>query len=116
MSSADTRRPAIEYRWNPSTTISDTATLLSHAVQTLSIMQNGSKALTLKADASTGPKLGVDWFLGDTVGYSIGGQDQNGVETVPEFPGGLVGQARVIGWQMQPDIPTPVYVPILGGV
>lgn len=116
VSAADPRRPAIEYRWNPSTSITTTADLLSHAMQTLPLMQNGAKALALKSDALTGPKLGSDWFLGDSVGYSIGGQDQNGRETVPAFPGGISGVARAIGWQMQPDIPTPVVTPILGGV
>lgn len=116
ISSADARRPAIEYRWNPSTSIIDPATLLSHATQTSPIMANGARALALTSDATTGPKLGSDWFLGDTVGYSIGGPDANGVETVPAFPGGISGTARVIGWQIQPDVPTPVVTPILGGV
>lgn len=116
VSNADARRPAIEYRWNPSTSITDTATLLSHAMQTLPLMQNGSRALALSSIASEGPQIGIDWGLGDTVGYSIGGLDQSGLDTVPEFPGGLVGTARVLGYTLHPDDETPVVTPILGGV
>lgn len=116
VSAADTRRPAIEFRWNPSSQVSSTADLLSHAMQAVPLMQNGAKALTLASDATTGPRLGSDWFLGDSVGYAIGGLDQNGKETVPAFPGGISGTARVLGWTMQLDIPTPVITPILGGV
>jgi len=122
VSYADSRRPAIEHRWNPSTSILDTATLLAHAQQQLAIMQNGTKSLELKSDATSGPALGSDWFQGDTVGYSIGGQDQNGQETVPAFPGGpsglpgLAGTARVVGWSIDPDSQTPQVTPILGGV
>jgi hypothetical protein len=116
VSAADVRRPALEHRWNPSTSITDPATLLLHAQRTISLMQNGSRSLTLATIASEGPLFGKDWFMGDTVGYSIGGLDQNGLETVPAFPGGLVGQARVVGVQFQPDVPTPIVTPILAGV
>lgn len=110
------RRPHIEYRWNPSTSITDTATLLQHAQQTLPIMQNGARSLALASKFNEGPQLGTDWNLGDVVGYSIGGQDQYGNETVPAFQGGIYGTARVIGWQFQPDVPTPIVTPVLGGV
>lgn len=119
---ADPRRPALEYRWSPSTSILDNVTLLAHAQQQLGIMQNGSRTLTLKSDATSGPKLGVDWFTGDTVNYSIGGQDQYGAESVPAFPGGpsgvagLAGSARVIAWTIDPDSMTPQVSPILGGL
>jgi hypothetical protein len=116
VSAVGSRRLAIEYRWNPSTSITSASDLLAHALQTLPLMQNGSRALTLSTIASEGPILGKDWFMGDTVGYSIGGLNANGVESVPAFPGGLVGQARVVGIQFQPDIPTPIVTPILAGV
>jgi hypothetical protein len=150
-SAADTRRPALEYRWNPSTSIVDPAVLLGHALQTIPLMQNGSRSLTLSTIASEGPIFGRDWFMGDTVGYSIGGLVDDprmklvtvysdtfpatfldtfgvptgtayvkvnplGMESVPAFPGGLVGQARVVGVQFQPDVPTPIVTPILAGV
>jgi hypothetical protein len=149
VSAADIRRPALEYRWNPSTTITDPATLLAHALQTLPLMKDGSRALTLSTIAFEGPMFGVDYFMGDTVGYSIGGLVDDPlmvlvstpvdvfptsfpltfgtvgtssafvprqVESVPEFPGGLKGQARVVGIQFQPDVPTPIVTPILAGV
>jgi hypothetical protein len=115
-SAADVLRPALEYRWNPSTSITDTATLLAHAISQLALMRGGARALALSSDATSGPLLGVDWFLGDTVGYSIGGQDQFGNETVPAFPGGLTGSARVVGWSIDPDSMTPTVTPILGSI
>jgi hypothetical protein len=166
-SAADVRRPALEYRWNPSTSITDSATLLAHALQTIPLMKDGSRALTLSTIASEGPIFGRDWFMGDTVGYSIGGLVDDprmkptiifadifsdifldtfgtpnsasfptsfpstfgaanemtyvkvnplGIESVPAFPGGLKGQARVVGVQFQPDVPTPIFTPILAGV
>jgi hypothetical protein len=116
VSTADTRRLAVEHRWNPSTTITDPATLLAHAQSQAILMANGARSLTLSSIASQGPIFGVDWFLGDDIGYSVGGQDQNAHETVPGFPGSLSGIARAIGWEMQPDIPTNIVTPILGSV
>lgn len=110
------RRPHIEYRWLPSTSITDTTTLLQHAQQTLPIMQNGARSLALASKFDEGPQLGTDWSIGDYVGYNIGGLDQYGNETVPAFAGGLQGTARVIGWQLTPDVPTPIVTPVLGGV
>jgi hypothetical protein len=167
VSAADARRPALEYRWNPSTSITSTSDLLAHALQTIPLMKDGSRALTLSTIASEGPIFGLDWFMGDTVGYSIGGLVDDprmkptivfadifwdifldtfgtpnlgsfpssfpstfgvanevtyvkanplGMESVPAFPGGLKGQARVVGVQFQPDVPTPIVTPILAGV
>lgn len=113
---SSSRRPHVEYRWNPSTSITDTTTLLQHAWQTLPIMQTGARSLALASKHDEGPQLGVDFNIGDVVGYSIGGLDQYGNETVPAFAGGLQGTARVIGWQLQPDVPTPIVTPVLGGV
>lgn len=112
---ADAARPTFEYRFTPSTSITDTATLTAHAQAALAQMQNGSRALTMTAAVESAPRLGRDWSLGDDIGYVIGGLDQNGNDTVPAFPGGFSGTARALGWDLMISGVQTV-TPILGGV
>jgi hypothetical protein len=92
-------RPRFEYRWTPSTSITDVGTLTSHAQRALAAMKDGSLALTLTASREEAPKLGRDWNLGDNIGFSI---------EAPEFPGGLVGTARCVGWELTDTTVTPL--------
>lgn len=92
-------RPRFEYRWTPSTSISKTDTLTSHAQRALAAMQDGTVALTLTANREEAPKLGVDWQLGDDVGFDI---------TSPEFPDGISGTARAVGWELTDTTVTPL--------
>lgn len=137
---AQTQRPSFQFRYSPSTSITDTATLTTHAQQALALMADGAKALSLTAAVESAPRLGVDWSIGDDVGYSIGGLiddprtviatdvyvdtytdvygatarvrvNPNGIDSVPAFPGGLVGTARCLGWEMtltEPLLVTPI--------
>lgn len=93
------QRPRFEYRWTPSTSISDVDTLTGHAQRALAAMKDGSLALTLTANREEAPKLGRDWFIGDDIGFSI---------DAPEFPGGLVGTARCVGWELTNTTVTPL--------
>lgn len=86
-------RPLVEYRFTPSTTITDTATLKRHAAQAQSALNDGSQSLTLAAAVASAPRFGVDWFLGDTIGYDL---------HAPAWPNGLTGTARCIGVQLDP--------------
>lgn len=153
---ADTIRPTFEYRWTPSTSIVNTDTLDSHAERALVSMEDGSKTLSLSVSGHAGPQIGVDWNIGDDVGYQIGGAEGGfvidaegflipaygmeidseffyslgplildeeefgylpgmplwGRPSVPAFPKGLSGTARVIGWEI--DFAEPITVePIL---
>lgn len=110
------RQLQLDYEWNPSTSITTAADLLLHAQQQLPIMQKGSRSLAMTIKGDKFPQVGTDWNLGDAVGYAIGGKDQAGKETIPSLPGGITGVSRVIGWQKQGDVPTPLTTPILGGV
>jgi len=92
-------RPRFEYRWTPSTSITDVNTLTAHAQRALAAMKDGSLALTLTANREEAPKLGRDWFIGDDIGFSI---------EAPEFPGGLVGTARCVGWELTDTTVTPL--------
>lgn len=133
-------RPTFEYRFTPATQITEQATLDAHAQRALTLMQNGAATLTLSVDMASGPRLGVDWGIGDDVGYRIGDvwTETEGLfpgepdafpglgtfpeevrevtrRTVPAFPNGLAGVARCIGWQI--DLTEPVSVkPLLAGV
>jgi len=110
----DFNRPTFEYRFTPSTSIIDTSTLVSHAAGKFAQISGGTKVLGLTAIMSDAPKLGVDWSLGDDIGYQIGGLDANGKDTVPAFPGGISGTVRAIGHQITLSS-TPTITPVLAG-
>lgn len=99
----DPLRPTVQYRWTPSTSIIDVATLTSHAAARLVLMQNGSRALTLTASTQAAPRLGHDWNLGDVIGFDL---------TAPSVPNGLSGTARALGWSL--DLAAGQVSPVLG--
>lgn len=99
---SDPGRVVFEYRWSPSTSITDTDTLASHAQKRAAQMINGSNAIALSAPTSVAPRLGTDWNIGDDIGYEV---------TIPAFPEGLSGTTRAIGWELKTgpvDIVTPI--------
>lgn len=101
-------RPRFENRFTPSTSITDVSTLIGHAQRALGVMQNGSLALALSANRQEAPRLGLVWGMGDDVGFDI---------EAPEFPGGLAGTARAVGWEITDTSITPlVDVSALGGI
>lgn len=137
----DLDRPTFEYRFQPSSNITQDGTLLDHAQRKAADMASGNRALTLVAEhGGRGPQLGRDWLIGDDIGYEIGGA-RTGIydvvdpdvfvdtfseqyatagvtaqpgarEMVPAFPGGLRGVARALGWRLSLG-PTPTVTPIL---
>jgi len=115
---ADDGRPTREYRYSPSTSITDVGTLTDHAARTLATLAPGSTALTLSASVlatatkPAAPPLGTDWVLGDDVGFIIGGIGSDGKDTVPAFPGGMSGVARCYGWELTLGV-TQIVTPIL---
>ncbi|MDY7542594.1 MULTISPECIES: hypothetical protein [unclassified Cryobacterium] len=95
----DPIRPTFEHRWTPSTSIKTLDNLIDHALAALRILEKGSSAIALSADADTAPD---GWGIGDDIGFVIGGvvnTDDGPAESVPSFPGGIVGTARCIGWE-----------------
>ncbi len=111
---ADPDLPTFEYRWTPSTSITSIDTLTSHAERALTVLKDGSTALSLSAAVAGAPRLGVDWALGDDAGYDVGAPDYLGRDTVPAFPGGITGTARVGGWSLDLQ-PTSMVTPVLVG-
>lgn len=104
----DLERPTFEFRFTPSTSITEVATLTSHAGAALAQMVSGGRSLSLTAVWDDAPRLGRDWFIGDDIGYAIGGLDSAGVDTVPAFPGGLSGSARAWGWEINFSEPVTI--------
>jgi hypothetical protein len=92
-------RPKLEYRWTPSTSITDTSTLEAHATRVLAAISTGTQSLALSANRRESAHLGSDWHLGDTVGFDL---------TSDAWPDGLTGMARVIGWEIDETTVTPI--------
>lgn len=101
-------RPTFERRWSPSTSIKLKSTLNNHAARGLQALKNGGVGLELTANREESQKLGKEWFIGDDIGFDI---------TSPEFPTGLSGVARVVGWRMDATTIQPlVDVTAIGGI
>lgn len=92
-------RPRFEYRWTPNTDIVEVDTLISHAQRALAVMKDGTFALTLVANRAEAQALGKDWFIGDDIAFDI---------AAPEFPKGLSGTARVVGWELTDNDVVPL--------
>lgn len=87
----DPDRPTYEYRFTPSTSITDVNTLQAHAVSESAEISNGVNTLAMTAVVEDAPKLNTDWFIGDAIGFDI---------QTPSFPDGLTGSARCTGWEL----------------
>jgi hypothetical protein len=113
---SDADRPKFEYRWTPSTSITDPVTLTGWASSALTAMKDGAISLTMSASVSDSacPQLGTDFSLGDDIGFNVGGLDANANDLVPSAPGGVKGVARMIGYQLTLS-ETPIITPILSG-
>lgn len=93
-------RPHIEYRYSPSTSVFDQPTLMTFASGAVAAIGNGSMPITLEArNDLPGSQIGVDWNLGDDIGYSL---------KSPSIPNRRQGVVRCIGYEAtdQTIIPT----------
>jgi hypothetical protein len=95
-----------EYRFTPSTSITDTATLTTHAQAALSRLVGGSNEWVITLDADSAPRFGVDWWLGDTVALSIAPGNTS------RWPDGLTQLFRVVGCKWTTSN-TPTLEPIV---
>jgi hypothetical protein len=93
-------RPLWEYRYQPNATVSSTSVLATYAQQALLVMQNGTQPLTLVlANDLPGKTLGVDWNLGDDIGWYLSGI---------AFPTAATGTARCVGYKIDHATVTPI--------
>jgi hypothetical protein len=81
-------------------------------------MDTGALSISMTSTMGAGLQLGVDFSLGDDIGFSIGGLNADGTtEKVPSVPGGVKGHARMIGTELTladtllitPILANPVY-------
>ncbi|MFF2522224.1 hypothetical protein [Streptomyces liangshanensis] len=86
--------PRRVHRFTPATGITDPDALTAHAAKALALMKAGAQAWTIDAVASQAPRLGRDWFLGDTVRIAV--------ETSPRHPNGADVVARAWSWELDP--------------
>jgi hypothetical protein len=91
--------PQYEFRWSPSTSISDVFTLTGYAQQAVGIMNAGSKPVSLRAMRDTAPRFGTDWVLGDDIFYDL---------THPILPLGLTGSGRAVAYELYLDEIAPI--------
>lgn len=101
-------RPRFEFRFEPQTGQVTSDELVSYARKAVRNMKNGGNSVALVADRQTAPRYNSQWFLGDDIGYVIGGLNEDGEDIVPAFPGGLTGVERVVGVQLGIDTISPV--------
>lgn len=92
-------RPRVEFRWSPSTSITNVSTLNDHATRALAAMKDGTVELSLTATRTTAPYLGRDWNLGDDIGFDL---------TSWAWPDGISGTARVVSIEITDTTITPV--------
>jgi hypothetical protein len=69
----DPDRPTFEYRFTPSTSITDIGILNAHAKAKAALLGGGLSTLSLTSAVKNAPRLGLDWGIGDDIGYVIGG-------------------------------------------
>lgn len=99
----DPDRPTLEYRYTPSSSITEITTLQQHAEKALSIMQDGAQALALTAAVDSAPRLGLDWDIGDDIGWSLACRSVSPGRMIPGDPGSawipVSGVDRCIGFE-----------------
>lgn len=100
---ADPDRPTFEHRYSPSMSITEVATLTDYASKALAALRDGTTSVSLSAVVAKGtPQLGIDWDIGDDLGFVI---------HAPAFPNGKTGIARALGWEIgltEPQTVTPI--------
>lgn len=93
-------RPLWTYAYAPDQTVTDATVLGSYASAALTQMQDGAQPLTMTIPNDVpGKQFGVDWGLGDDIGWIIEG---------PAFPEPLSGVARCVSYQADWATITPV--------
>lgn len=92
-------RPRVEFRWTPSSSITEIDTLTGHAQRALAGMQDGTVQLSLTARRDASPRIGLEWNLGDDIGFDL---------TSRAWPDGITGTARVISIEITNTEVVPV--------
>ncbi|MGH2601904.1 MAG: hypothetical protein ACRDJ9_21280, partial [Dehalococcoidia bacterium] len=94
--------PIYERHFQPSSSITDKATLDAHARAELERRKNGTRIFSIETRWDAYPKYGIHWQIGDDVAWNLVGH---------RHPAGIVGQGRVIGFEL--DMQASVIRPVL---
>lgn len=97
-------RPKRPYWYQPAASVSKGA-LNQYAQQALKVLAPGKRPISFSYSTvrDTGRKLGLDWNLGDDIGYRVA------PGTVRAFPDGREGVGRAIGYEItDPTTVTPI--------
>jgi hypothetical protein len=93
-------RPLWSYVYQPNQTVTTSGALAPYATAAVAQMQDGAQPLSMVLlNNAPGKQLGVDWFLGDDLGWSLDG---------PTFPVPVAGTARCIGYTATTQTITPM--------
>lgn len=93
-------RPPLRFVYQPNSTVSDIPTLTGYADAALAQLQNGSQPFSFGlVNDATGKTYGVDWQIGDSLGWYITG---------PTFPFPVAGSGRCIGVSIDYFSVTPI--------
>lgn len=106
---SDPDRPTFERRFTPSSSITQVATLNGHAQKKAAAQGGGSTTLTMASVVRNVDRVGVNWDVGDDIGYDI-------ADSVDDFPEGLAGTVRATGWQLDFGPSLDRVTPVLDGV
>jgi len=91
-------RPVWEFRFSPSTSITTQSVLDSHARAKLATTRNGAQTVSFTASRATGPRLGIDFDLGDDADVIIDG---------PLFPAPVTVSGQIESYDFTEDTVTP---------
>lgn len=82
-------RPLLQYKWSPSSSITNVDTLNSYAAQKLHDIELGTTSYSFSCAFSLMPPYGVVWSLGDSMRFTLHAEQFKDVQTVT---------ARVVGY------------------
>ncbi|QHJ85201.1 MAG: hypothetical protein [Caudoviricetes sp.] len=90
---SDNGRPFVEYKYSPSSSIINVGVLNDHARSKLLELRYGTTTISFTAALLEAPRLGVDWSVGDIVGYDVS-------DDIGQYPDYQNGKMRVIGYDL----------------
>lgn len=93
-------RPLWTFTYSPNQTISDPVVLGTYAAAAVTQMNDGGQPVTMVLSITlAGKQLGVDWNIGDDIGWSLTGV---------VFPQSMAGISRCIGYRINQQTVTPI--------
>jgi len=107
-------RPTWEFRFQPANAPLSPAGLNKSAQAASKVLFPGARpvAIVLSGQQSAGRRFGVDWDLGDDIGYFVADSypnEQGVTQRVRAFPGGLKGVGRVLAVERTDRTVTPLF-------